>query len=421
MIRLSRAFDFQGAFGHRLSGRLDLPAGTPLATVLFAHCFTCGKDHHSSARIARRMAERGFAVLRFDFTGLGNSSGDFANTSFSSNVADLLAAARALGSAIAPPKLLVGHSLGGAAVIRAAVELPDVTAVATIAAPFDPAHIGRLIAGREAEIETLGRTQVTIGGRSFPITRAFLEDIHGHRMKAAIEELGRPLLILHDPDDSVVGVENAELILAAARHPKSFLSIPGAGHLVARREDAQYVADSIAAWALRTLGRQPTEHMRIPVAEADRSIVTVTETGEGGYGNLIDAGGHLLTADEPHDVGGGDTGPNPYQLLLAALGACTSMTMRMYANRKGWAVGRISVVLTHAKVDARPGTRSAAGGNKIDRITRRIALENVNDPDIKGRLLEIAERCPIHRTLHGVPEIVTTLDDQSGTAPHVVG
>lgn len=409
MTRLSRAFDFKGSQGHVLAGRLDLPATEPVATALFAHCFTCNKDYHASARISRGLAERGFAVLRFDFTGLGNSAGDFANTNFSSNVADLVAAATALGAAIAPPRLLIGHSLGGAAVLRAAADLPEVGAVATIAAPFDPGHIRWLVEGREAELEETGRVQVTIAGRSFPITRQFVEDIQTHRMEGTLAGLDRPLLVMHDPGDSTVGIENADLILAAAKHPKSFVAIPGAGHMAGRREDAQYIAETVSAWAMRSLGLQAAA--KGPRPGADRSVVTVSETGEGGYANLVDAGGHLLTADEPADVGGGDTGPNPYKLLLAALGSCTSMTMRMYAGRKGWPVGRLSVALTHAKVDAPPGVVTENAGNKVDRITRRITIEGVEDADIRARLLEIADKCPVHRTLMSTPEIVTTLEE----------
>jgi len=408
MIRLSRAFDFVGADGHRLAGRLDLPAGPPLATALFAHCFTCSKDYHASARISRGLAEHGFAVLRFDFTGLGNSDGDFANTDFSSNVADLVAAARALGAELAPPKLLLGHSLGGAAVLKAAAALDSVAAVVAIAAPASPAHLRHLIAGREEELARDGKVQVTMGAHSFPITADFLKDIEGQRMEEAIAGLGRPLLLLHDPADTVVSIGNAERILASARHPKSLVTLDGAGHLLARREDAQYATDIIARWARRTLKLEPAAARTLSARE-EAGDVTVTETGEGRFANLVEAGPHLFPADEPVAVGGNDSGPGPYQLLLAALGTCTSMTVRMYAEHKGLPVERISVRLRHEKVPAPPGVTTENAGNRLDRIDRELTVDGPLTADQRDRLLEIADRCPVHRTLMSRPEIRTRL------------
>lgn len=400
MTGLTEGFDFTGADGSRLAGRLELPAGKPLAAALFAHCFTCSKDYHASTKISRALAESGFAVLRFDFTGLGGSGGDFANTSFSSNVADLVAAARALADRVEAPNLLVGHSLGGAAVIRAAAEIPSIGAVATINAPFGPEHLRRLFEGQEAKIEQEGRGHIRIGGRTFPITRRFLEDIGRHPMEEALAGLGRPLLVLHDPSDATVPVENAERILAAARHPKSFVALDGAGHLVSRPDDARYAAGLIAAWARRALRLEPAM-TRTESSREEAGLVVVTETGEGKFANLVQAGHHLLPADEPAAVGGDDTGPGPYQYLLAALGACTSMTLRMYADAKGWPVERISVALRHEKVQI--------ATTRIDRMERDITITGQLDPEQRARLLEIADKCPVHKSLHSDPQIITRL------------
>lgn len=407
MSRVTQEFNFAGSTGATLSGRIDLPAGRPLATAIFAHCFTCSKDYHASARISRGLAERGFAVLRFDFTGLGSSTGAFDETNFSTNVADLLSAAAALTQEIAAPQLLIGHSLGGAASLRAALDLPSVGAVVTINSPSGPHTILGKIAGTEAAMERDGRVPLNVGDREMPITADFVADAKTHDMQAHIAALGRPLLVLHDPRDPVVPISESDLILAAAQHPKSFVALDGAGHLVADQRTTAYVAELVAAWAKRAL------KLDLPSAQPrgaeHAGPVTVTETGEAAFTNRVTAGGIQFTADEPIADGGTGQGPNPYELLQAALGACTSMTLRMYANRKGWPLARVTVRVEHAKREPLPGEESENSGGRIDHFIRHIMVEGALDQSQRQRLLEIANSCPVHRTLRSRSAIDTLL------------
>jgi putative redox protein len=400
---------FTGADGRStLAARLDLPPSPPRAYALFAHCFTCTRNVFAAARIAEALTRHGIAVLRFDFTGLGASEGDFANAGFSSNVGDLEAAADWLRRQRRAPALLIGHSLGGAAVLAAAGRIPEAAAVATIAAPADPGHVRRHMKGAEA-VEATGEAEVSIGGRPFRITRAFLDDLDGQRLEALIRDLGKALLIFHAPRDAVVGIDNASRIFVAARHPKSFVSLDDADHLLGRREDAVYVADVIATWAVRYL---PTAPAAAPEVVVPANAVVVAETGGGTFGQIVSIGGrHTLLADEPLEVGGEDSGPGPYDLLLAGLGACTSMTMRMYAERKGLPLNRATVTLRHAKIHAADCEDCETKEGRIDRIDREIALDGPLDAAARAKLLEIADKCPVHRTLHSEVSIVTRLKD----------
>ena len=399
MVR-SEKLVFEGGQG-ALAARFDRPPGPVRATALFAHCFTCSKDLAAVSRIARALAERGIAVLRFDFTGLGHSEGEFANTDFSSNVEDLVRAADHLREQGQPPQLLIGHSLGGAAVLAAAARIPESLAVATIGAPADPEHVTKLFAGARAEIERAGEAEVELAGRRFRIRRELLDDLAEQRLEPAIAGLRRALLVLHAPFDQTVGIDNASRIFAAAKHPKSFVSLDGADHLLTRREDAAYVAEVVAAWAGRFLPEPP------PALSAEPDEVVVQETREGRFTTAIAAGPHALRADEPAAVGGDDTGPTPYGLLLASLGACTSMTMRMYADRKKWPLERVTVRLRHDKVHARDCEECETRDGKIDRIEREIAIEGDLDVEQRERLLAIADRCPVHRTLHSEVQVTT--------------
>lgn len=400
--------NFVGSDGSRLAARLDRPAGRPRAHALFAHCFTCSKEIFAASRIAGALAERGIAVLRFDFTGLGASEGEFANTNFSSNVEDLVRAAEHMRGEGMAPALLVGHSLGGAAVLAAAGRIPEVRAVATINAPADPAHLAHLLGESEAEIDAKGEATVTLAGRSFTIRKQFLDDIRAQSLAESIGALRRALLVFHAPRDAQVGIENASAIFAAAKHPKSFVSLDDADHLLSRREDAVYVAEVLAAWA----GRYLPSLAEIAHPAAAPGEVVVAEAGDGRFAQLVVTGPHMLRADEPESVGGDDSGPGPYDLLLAALGACTSMTLRMYAERKGLALERVSVRLRHSKIHAADCAECETREGKVDRIERWLTIEGDNlAPAERQRLREIADMCPVHRTLHSEIRIETALEE----------
>ena len=399
--------DFANSRGQSLAALLELPDREPVATALFAHCFTCGKDNLAAKRIAETLAQRGIAVLRFDFTGLGMSEGEFASTNFSSNVADLVAAADHLRKTGRAPTLLIGHSLGGAAVLAAAARVPEARAVATIAAPSDPGHVTGLFKDKVAEIRERGEVEVALAGRAFRIRREFLDDVAEQKVIDAVTGLRKALLVLHSPTDATVGIDNASKIFLAARHPKSFVSLADADHLLTRRADAIYAAQVIAAWAERYLAAAPHTET---VADAGPRPVVVTETRAGTFQQDVAIGPHRLTADEPVAAGGRDTGPSPYELLLAGLGACTAMTLRLYAERKKLALRRVSVTLRHAKIHAADCADCETKDGMLDRIDRAIALDGDLDVADRARLLEIADKCPVHRTLTSEIDIRTALD-----------
>jgi putative redox protein len=375
------------------------------AYALFAHCFTCGKDVLAAKRIATALAARGIAVLRFDFTGLGSSEGDFANSTFSSNVADLVRAANHLRETRGVPAILIGHSLGGAAILAAAGQIPDAKAVVTIAAPSDPAHVTHLFKDKIEDIRTHGKVEVQLAGRPFHIKREFLDDIAEHGLMAHVAKLHKALLIMHSPTDDTVGIENATNIFMAARHPKSFVSLSGADHLLSGKRDGAYVADMIAAWTERYIEAAITAP--VAAATAGPRNVVVRETRNSKLQQTITSGPHQMLADEPVAVGGQDTGPGPYDLLLSALGACTSMTMRMYADRKSLPLERITVTLKHNKIHAEDCAECETREGLIDQIDREIAIEGALDADQRKRLMEIADKCPVHRTLKSEVRILT--------------
>jgi uncharacterized OsmC-like protein/fermentation-respiration switch protein FrsA (DUF1100 family) len=402
-------FQFTGAEGQQLAASLELPEREPLAYALFAHCFTCGKDVLAAKRIAVALAAKDIAVLRFDFTGLGSSEGDFANSTFSSNVADLVRAADHLRETRKAPAILIGHSLGGAAILAAADQIPDARAVVTIAAPSDPAHVTGLFKDRIADIRAHGQVEVSLAGRPFQIKREFLDDIAEHNLMAHVTSLHKALLIMHAPNDDTVSIDNATRIFVAARHPKSFVSLVGADHLLTGKQDGAYVADVIAAWATRYLDSVAPEQ-DADRGKAPRNVV-VRETRNGKLQQAISVGPHRMLADEPVAAGGGDTGPGPYDFVLAGLGACTSMTMRLYAERKALPLERVTVTLEHNKIHAEDCAECETRAGMLDQIDLVIGMEGALDAEQRKRLMEIADKCPVHRTLTSEIRIVTRAAD----------
>lgn len=399
---------FPGHDGATLAARLDLPRGKPLAYALFAHCFTCGKDIAAARRIAGRLASMGIGVLRFDFTGLGHSEGEFANTTFRSNVDDLHRAAAWMTDKGMAPGLLIGHSLGGAAALRAGAEMDGIRAIATLGAPFDPGHVTHNFAGALDRIASEGAAEVDLGGRPFVIGRDFVENVRAEELKPALGKLRAALLVLHAPRDTVVGIDNATAIFTAARHPKSFVTLDEADHLLSRAEDAEYAAEVIAAWAARYMGLRPPA----PPPGAPEGIVRVTEADPKGFLQDVSSGpDHHILADEPEAYGGTDRGFTPYGLLSAGLGACTSMTIRMYARRKGWPLDGVEVDVSHDKVHAQDA--GTGPGDRVDMFRRVIRLNGALDSDQRARLLEIADRCPVHRTLEAAARVETTLENDT--------
>jgi len=396
----SEKVSFPGALGETLAARLDLPDGPPRAYALWAHCFSCTKDVFAASRVARSLTENGIAVLRFDFTGLGASEGDFANTNFSSNVGDLVAAADWMRDNLDAPAMLLGHSLGGAAVLVAAAKVPEAKAVITIGAPADVAHVAHNFQNSIEEIEAKGEAEVLLVGRPFRIKKQFLDDIRAQNVEAAVAGLKKALLIFHSPVDATVGIDNAAAIYGAAKHPKSFVSLDDADHLLSRKEDAEYVAGVIAAWAQRyvCLGDAPASRI---APQAEPGTVVVEETGQGKFQNAVSVGGrHVLLADEPKDAGGTDTGPGPYDFLLTALGACTAMTIRMYADLKSLPLTKVRVTLKHDKIHAEDCSECETKAGKLDRIVRDLHFEGDLSDEQKAKLMEIADKCPVHKTLH---------------------
>jgi len=398
---------FSSSRGNTLAGVLDRPAGAARATALFAHCFTCSKDLKAAHRIAAALTDAGIAVLRFDFTGLGQSEGEFADSNFSTNVADVIAAAGWLAEQHGGPELLVGHSLGGTAILAAAPQIPSAKAVATIGSPASPTHVRRLLSGAEEQIRERGEAEVDLGGRPFTLRRQFLDDLETHDLPDELGRLRRPFMVFHAPLDRIVDIENASELFLAARHPKSFVSLDDADHLLTREADARYVGAVLAAWAGRYLPADETQD-----AAGDDDAVTAT-TVSGGFRTEIDAAGHPLVADEPRSVGGTDLGPSPYDLLGAALASCTTMTLQMYARHKKLDLERATVRVEHGKIHAKDCEDCETTEGRIDEFVREITLEGDLDEDQRQRMLAIADKCPVHRTLHGEVKVRSRLGGES--------
>ncbi|WP_088341988.1 bifunctional alpha/beta hydrolase/OsmC family protein [Robiginitalea sediminis] len=403
----SETVSFTSANGQNLSGRLELPPDRlPHQYAIFAHCFTCSKDLKAVREISRALSREGFGVLRFDFTGLGSSEGDFAATNFSGNVEDLLAASAFLEEEYLAPALLVGHSLGGAAVLAAAFHLPAVKAVATLGAPANPAHVTHLLSHKIDTIEEEGSAEVRIGGRPFRIRRQFLEDLEEHPLEGRLKELNKALLLMHSPQDTIVEIRNAEALYKAAKHPKSFVSLDGADHLLGRPQDAAYAGKVIAGWASRYLPAPEA-----PVLESAHQVVASLDA-DAGFTTEMRVGSHRVTADEPVDFGGNNFGPSPYELVSAGLSACTVMTLQMYARRKGWDLQNAEVHTSYSKDHALDSRGFEQDSAKIDTFRRVLRLSGNLDQAQRQRLVEIAEKCPVHRTLHSTTQVLTSLMEE---------
>ncbi|MHA7057699.1 bifunctional alpha/beta hydrolase/OsmC family protein [Aquimarina sp. M1] len=395
---------FTNAEGQTLSGRLELPADQyPHNFALFAHCFTCNKNLGAVRNISRALTSQGFGVLRFDFTGLGESEGDFADTNFSGNVEDLIAAADFLETEHQAPSLLIGHSLGGAAAIFAAAKINSIKAVATIGAPSDPTHVQHLLRSRLEEIQANGKAVVNLSGRDFTIKKQFLEDLETKSLFTVAKNLDKALLVLHSPQDTTVGIKNAEEIYHAARHPKSFVTLDGADHLLMRKEDSIYAGKVIAGWSSRYVDI-PEE----PTLKSQHHVVASLGDEEG-YTTQMKVGNHYMVSDEPESVGGNDFGPSPYELVSAGLSACTAMTIKMYMARKNWDLQNVEVHTSYDKKHMEDCENCEDPAAKIDTFERAIKLEGNLDEKQIQRILQIADKCPVHKTLHSETQVLTKL------------
>lgn len=396
---------FTNSNGQKLAARLELPIDQkPFTYALFAHCFTCNKNLNAVRNISRALTQKGIGVLRFDFTGLGESEGEFAETNFSSNVEDLLAATQFMAAEYGPVELMIGHSLGGAATLRAAGEVDTCKAVVTLGAPSEPDHVAHLFQNSLEEIESSGEAEVSIGGRPFKIQKQFVDDLMSHDLYKKIGDLKRALLVMHSPLDTTVGIQNAAKIYAAARHPKSFITLDDSDHLMSKKEHSLYAGDMIACWVQKYISQPDSQSL-----ETDHAVVV--RTGEEGYLTQVRAGRHDMLADEPKSVGGTDLGPTPYDYLLTALGACTSMTLRMYADMKKLDVKNITVHLSHGKIHKSDCLKCEDGNGvgKIDQIKRQLEIEGDITQAQRDRMVKIADRCPVHKTIHNEIEVITTL------------
>ena len=400
----SKNISFPNADGQALAGILDMPDGDPRAYALFAHCFTCSKNLKAATNIARAMTGAGIAVLRFDFTGLGMSEGAFEETSFSSNIADLLAAVDWLKEEHRAPEILFGHSLGGTAVLQAASKIPSAVAIATIGSPADPEHVTHMLSGAKDALAEDGVAEVQLGGRPFRIRKEFVEDLAVHDLPATIASLRKALLVMHAPLDAIVEIDNASELFSAAKHPKSFVSLDKADHLLSRSEDSRYAGEMLAAWAKHYL---PNDVETAGISAADEGVVA--RTGADGFATEVRAGNHAFLADEPVSVGGTDKGPTPYDLLAAALATCTSMTLRMYAAHKKLDFESATVRVSHGRVHAEDCVDCEQADGQIHEFSRELLLEGDLTEEQRARMLEIADRCPVHKTLHNEIKVRTRL------------
>ncbi|MEH6453914.1 MAG: alpha/beta fold hydrolase [Psychromonas sp.] len=390
----------------RLAGLLEHPSNNIKAYVLFAHCFTCSKDIAAASHIASALVKNGFAVLRFDFTGLGNSDGDFSNSNFSSNLEDLRAAAAFLRENYAAPSLLIGHSLGGAAVLSVANDIPEVKAVVTIAAPATAEHVIHNFQENVDQINHEGYADVLLGARKFTIKKQFIDDLTEHS-KAGFMLQNKALLVMHSPMDTLVSISEAEKIYSSAKHPKSFISLDKADHLLTAKADSQYVASVISGWADKYIEKQNVEEVNF----TKNGSVVVSERDHKFTLNVV-SDSHFWLADEPLKMGGKNLGPDPYEHLLAALGACTVMTIRMYATLKKINLDDVQVTLSHDRNYIDDSQHCEGAASYAEQINRKIKLIGDLSAAQKQRLLEIADKCPVHKTLHNKVHVNSVLDEE---------
>lgn len=400
---LSQKVDIQNDRGDTLSGVMEWPAnGVVQAYAVFAHCFTCGKNSHAARHISKLLSSRGIAVLRFDFAGIGESEGKFADTNFSSNVQDLLTFIDYLTEENMPPQLLIGHSLGGAAVLAAASQRGLVKAVATIGAPARPAHVAHLLPKGMEKMAPEDTIKVKLGIHTMKMKKQFLDDIENQNTPEMLFGLHKAVLIAHSPEDEIVSIENAQQIFKNLHHPKSFLSLDGMTHLVLKKEQARYIANVVYEWAKRYITLADF------VSTDDKDPVVTAVLGGEKYTTAIRTGKHALVADEPKEMGGRNHGPSPYQYLSAGLAACTAMTIRMYVDRKGWDVGEIKVTVDHEKKHIKDSQDKTG---RVDHFVRTVHVEKEITEEQKNRIMKIADKCPVHRTLMGEVEIPTTWEE----------
>lgn len=400
----SNKVNFNNHNDEELSGILDLPVDKKVHTyAIFAHCFTCNKNLKAIKNISSGLTSNGFGVLRFDFTGLGQSKGEFEDTNFSHNVDDLMAAHNFLNKNHKTPKLIIGHSLGGTAALFAAHQADSIRAVVTIGSPFQPEHVSKLIESKEEQIKKEGKAEVNLGGRNFTIKKDFYEDIRKNKIDDFIGDLKKPFLIFHSPQDKIVGVKNAEMLYKHAHHPKSFVSLDGADHLLSNSNDSSYIGEVIASWAKRYL---EIDGKRIDL-KSDHGVIASLNSQDD-FTTDMALGSHKMLADEPENFGGKNLGPNPYEFLSAALASCTAMTIQMYAKRKKWPLKNVEVHINHKK-DHCEDCENLDKKSKIDILQRQLTLEGDLDEKQRKRLLEIADKCPVHKTLHSDIEVKTSL------------
>ena len=405
----NKKLEIKNKKGLKLQAYLELPANQePNYYAIFAHCFTCTSTFSAVKNISRALTSYGFGVLRFDFTGLGKSEGEFAESHFSANVDDLLAVSDYLKENHKAPSLLIGHSLGGSAVIVAASKLDNIKAVATIGAPATVNHVKYLFSHDFEDIKTKGEVKVNIGGRPFQINKEFVEDFDKTDLPTMVKNLRKPLLVMHSPIDVIVGIGNAEKIYKSAHHPKSFVSLDNADHLLSDNRDSQYVGNVIGAWVKRYF--EPVDNVMLDTD--GEQLVAHLNLIENNFTTSIQTQKHSFTADEPESVGGDDFGPSPYDFLSAGLAACTVMTLKLYAERKKWDLQEVFAYITYSKKHSDDLMLDIEKPMRIDHMSKKLKFIGNLSKEQKERLKEIASKCPVHKTLASKVIFDTIVIDQ---------